>query len=96
MLLALALILSLQDPDSALADWQAAVTAAQTADDMEAQIGRLTGTDDRVVLCALSGAFTRLRCFHSTQTTDSEGVRHVVHSEPGRLRRRAAGGHPGG
>ena len=35
-----------------------------------------------MVLCALSGAFTRLRCFHSTQTTDSDGVRHVVHSEP--------------
>ena len=34
------------------------------------------------MLCALDGAFVRLRCFHSTQTTDGEGVRHVVHSEP--------------
>lgn len=82
MLLALALILSLQDPDPALADWQAAVTVAQADGDTEATVGRLTGTDDRVVLCALDGAYTRLRCFHSTQTTDSEGVRHVVHSEP--------------
>ena len=34
---------------------------------MEATIGRLTGTEDRVVLCTLDGAVTRLRCFHSTQ-----------------------------
>ena len=72
----------MQAPDPALADWQAAVAAAEQDGDLQATVGRLTGTDDRVVLCALSGAFTRLRCFHSTQTTDSDGVRHVVHSEP--------------
>ena len=96
MLLALALILGMQAPDPALADWQAAVAAAEQAGDLQATVGRLTGTDDRVVLCTLSGAFDRLRCFHSTQTTDSDGVRHVVHSEPERLRRHAAGRHPGG
>ena len=60
MFLSLALILGLQAPDPALTDWQAAVTAAQAENDTEATVGRLTGTDDRVVLCALSGAFTRL------------------------------------
>ena len=82
MFMILALALGLQATDAALADWQAAVTTAQAEGDTEATVGRLTGTEDRVVLCALSGAFTRLRCFHSTQTTDSKGVRHVVHSEP--------------
>ena len=36
MLIAIALILSMQAPDPALADWQAAVTAAQAEGDMEA------------------------------------------------------------
>ena len=70
-----------QSPDPALADWQAAVAAAEQAGDTEATVGRLTGADDRVVLCALDGAFTRLRCFHSTQRM-IDGVLHVVHSEP--------------
>ena len=48
---------------------------------MEATVGRLVGTEDRVVLCTLDGAVTRLRCFHSTQRM-VDGVLHVVHSTP--------------
>ena len=81
MLIAFVLLLSLQSPDSTLATWEAALTAAQASGDREATIGRLTGTDDRVVLCTLDGAVTRLRCFHSTQRM-VDGVEHVVHSSP--------------
>ena len=48
---------------------------------MEATIGRLTGTEDRVALCALDGAVTRLRCFHNTQRMVN-GVEVANHSEP--------------
>ena len=48
---------------------------------MAATIGRLTGTEDRVVLCTLDGAVTRLRCFHSTQRM-VDGVEVANHSEP--------------
>ena len=81
MLIAIVLSLALQAPDSTLQEWQAALTAAQESGDMEATIGRLVGTEDRVVLCALDGAVTRLRCFHSTQRV-VDGVEVVVHSAP--------------
>ena len=81
MLTALVLSLALQAPDPTLAEWQAALTAAQESGDMEATIGRLTGTEDRVVLCTLDGAVTRLRCFHYTQRM-IDGVEVVIHSEP--------------
>ena len=48
---------------------------------MEATIGRLVGTEDRVVLCVLDGAVTRLRCYHSTQRM-VDGVEVVHHSAP--------------
>ena len=57
------------------------MTAAESAADMEATIGRLTGTEDRVSLCTLDGAVTRLRCFHSTQRMVDD-VEVVNHSEP--------------
>ena len=81
MFIALFLALALQAPDSTLAEWQAALTAAQASGDMEATIGRLTGTEDRVALCTLDGSVTRLRCFHSTQRM-VDGVEVVVHSAP--------------
>ena len=68
-------------PDTTLAEWQAAVTAAQASTDMQATIGRLTGTDNRVVLCVLDGAVTRLRCFHSTQRMVGD-VEVATHSTP--------------
>ena len=79
--LALTLALGMQDPDPALAEWQAAVTQAQQDGEMDATVGRLTGTDDRVVLCALNGSVTVLRCFHSTQRM-VDGVEVANHSEP--------------
>ena len=81
MLTAIVLSLALQAPDPALAEWQAALTAAQESGDMDATIGRLTGTEDRVVLCTLDGAVTRLRCYHSTQRI-VDGVEVVNHSTP--------------
>ena len=81
MLIALVLSLALQAPDSTLVEWQAALVAAQESGDMEAIIGRLTGTEDRVVLCTLDGAVTRLRCFHSTQRM-VDGVHVTNHSDP--------------
>ena len=53
--------------DTTLADWQASVAMAQENGETEATVGRLTGTEDRVSLCRLDGAVTRLRCSHSTQ-----------------------------
>ena len=81
MLLAFVFALTMQTPDPVLVEWQAAVKAAQESGDMEAIIGRLFGTDDRVVLCTLDGAVTRLRCFHSTQRM-VDGVHVVNHSDP--------------
>ena len=81
MLFAIALALAIQNPDPALAEWHAAITTAQSADNMQATVGRLVGTDDRVVLCTLDGSVTRLRCYHSTQRMVN-GVWTVNHSEP--------------
>ena len=82
LLLALALALGMQDPNPTLQEWQNAVSEAQVSADMQAIIGRLTGTDDRVVLCTLDGAVTRLRCFHSTQRMMVDGVHVTNHSAP--------------
>lgn len=81
MLIALVVAITMQAPDPVLVEWQAALTAAQESGYMEATIGRLTGTEDRVVLCTLDGAVTRLRCFHSTQRM-VDGVHVVNHSAP--------------
>ena len=81
MLLAFVLALTLQTTDPVLVEWQAALSAAQADGDMEATIGRLTGTYDRVSLCTLDGSVTRLRCFHSTQRM-VDGVEVVNHSAP--------------
>ena len=78
---ALVFALAIQTPDPVLVEWQAALTDAQASGDMEATIGRLVGTEDRVVLCTLDGAVTRLRCYHSTQRM-VDGVEVVHHSAP--------------
>ena len=76
-----AVSMAAQDPDPVLVEWKSALAVAQQDSDMGAIIGRLIGTDDRVVLCTLSGSVTRLRCFHSTQRM-IDGVVHVAHTEP--------------
>ena len=80
-MLLLVLFFAVQTPDPVLVEWQAAVAAAPTDGEMDAIIGRLTGTDDRVVLCTLDGSVTRLRCYHSTQRM-VDGVEVVNHSAP--------------
>ena len=74
-----------QSPDPALADLQSSrfTKRRRQSGDTEAIVGRLTGTDDRVVLCTL------VRRVHAAavlpqrrRPPDSDGVRHVVHSEP--------------
>ena len=80
MLLALALmLLGMQDPNPTLLAWQAAISGAQ---DMEATVGRLVGTEGRVVLCTLDGSVTSLRCFHSVRTTAANGHVTIAHSQP--------------
>ena len=81
MLITAMLLLALQTPDSTLAQWQTALRTAEASGDMEAEIGRLTGTEDRVSLCTLDGAVTILRCYHSTQRM-VDGVQVVNHSAP--------------
>ena len=80
LLTALVIALAIQTPDPVLSEWQAAVVAAEASGDMEAVIGRLVGTEDRVVLCTLDGAVTRMRCFHSTQRT-IDGVDVTIFSQ---------------
>ena len=82
MLLAFALMLGMQILDPTLEAWTTAVADATMTGDMQATVGRLEGTEDRVVLCTLDGAVTRLRCFHSTQRMVN-GVEVATHSEPG-------------
>ena len=81
MIFAFVFALTMQTPDPVLTEWQSALSVAQASGDMEATIGRLTGTEDRVVLCTLDGAVTRLRCFHSTQRMVDD-VEVANHSAP--------------
>ena len=78
ILLALSLAGAAQD-NPTLTEWQ---TAIATAPSMDAEIGRLVGTDGRVVLCTLDGAVTSLRCYHSVRTVAADGHVTVRHSRP--------------